>query len=123
MPKKKNGDEERLEIHIPKRVKMRMVANKMAASKRVQYVHTNVPEDKAFLTIDGRRIRNLMELVELLESMDDHAYCHHANSGRNDFSNWIRDVMGYRDLAESMMGKDRLGAEVEVLKHIVKGLV
>ena len=116
MPKIKNGDEERLEIHIPTR-------RKLAPKRVMPYVHTNVPENRAFLTIDGRRIRNLMELADMLDQMDDHAFRHHANCERNDFSNWIKDVMGDSALAESIRDKDRRGTQVEVLKRIVKGLM
>ena len=113
MPKKK--DDERLEIHIPRREKRRL-------AQPVRYVFTDVPEGKAFLTLDGRRLRNLLELADALDHMDERVFRHHANGERNDFSNWIRDVMGEQALADSVRGKDLRGVQIEVLKHIVKQL-
>lgn len=120
--KKENKDG--LEIIIPHtpRKRERQRAMHTAPRKTMSYVHTNVPRDKAFLTIDGRHILNLLELTTILEQMDDHAFAYHANTEKNDFSNWIRDVMGNTILAETIRDKSRQETQIEVLKHIVKEL-
>lgn len=120
----KKGSREGLEILIPRTQRKREQRRgmHMAPRKAAPYVHTNVPRDKAFLTIDGRHILNLLELVTILEQMDDHAFQYHANAEKNDFSNWIRDVMDNMALAERIRNKDRQETQIEVLKHIVKEL-
>lgn len=131
MPKRSSiTKKEGLEINIPARQHKRKpgqnhanYANHASHRKVVPYVQTNVPEDRAFLTLNGRHIRNLVELAAMLEQMDDHVFHYHAGERKNDFSNWIRDVMGYEQLADAIHNKDRVHAQVEVLKFVVKRLI
>ena len=63
----------------------------------------NVPEDKAFWLCDGRVLRNLNDLSEALKNMDKGVFDHHVNNEKNDFSSWIRDVVGDDRLAKGLM--------------------
>jgi hypothetical protein len=112
---KREKRREDLEITIPRRLRKER-------PRAIPYVDSYVPRGKEFLAVDGRRIRNLAELAEALDLMDDHAFRYHANGERNDFSNWIRDVMGLPGLAGRLQDKDRRGAEIELLKHIINAL-
>lgn len=120
MPKKEMK-EEGLEIHIPR--KERKLRTRQEHKLSAPHVHTNVPRDKLFLTIDGRHIYNLVHLVGVLEQMDDHTFRYHANAEKNDFSNWIKDVMGNAQLAERLKNKDRKDTQIEILRYIVKELI
>ncbi len=78
-------------------------------------------EDKAFVLKDGRLLKNLKELADALEHMSEDVFSHHVNSGRNDFSNWVRDVLNESELAEDLQAIDgQLHAQIAVLKHIAK---
>lgn len=44
-------------------------------------------------------IKNLKELADALEFMDEAAFSCHVNSQKNDFYNWISEVFSNRDLA------------------------
>lgn len=57
----------------------------------------NVKPEYYFITKDGQKIRNISQLQKLLLTMSDDVFDHHTKQGRNDFSNWIRDV--YKDKA------------------------
>ena len=63
----------------------------------------DVPEDKTFVMPDGTRIKNLEELRDELRFMNNDVFSHHVNNEKNDFANWIRDVIGDTELAERMM--------------------
>ncbi len=117
--KKKNYEEETLEIHIPRMAKHR-VRPRPPEHQKIEYIHTNVPEGKAFFTNDGKRIHNLTELASTLEHMEDHVFTYHVNAERNDFSNWIHDVMGQKQLAEAIRKKDKDHIRLEILGHVVK---
>lgn len=58
--------------------------------------------EQCFWTTDGKIIANLVELRDTLAGMTDEVFSYHVNSERNDFSNWIADVLDDRDLAQSI---------------------
>lgn len=62
----------------------------------------NVPDQYVFWCHDGRMIRSIRELKEALEFMSDEAYAYHANREKNDFSNWIKDIIGDEKLARDL---------------------
>ena len=62
----------------------------------------NVPEEKIFWSHDGQIFRNLKELAQGLNNMNDETYMYHVNGNRNDFTNWIRDVVGDQEMANDL---------------------
>ena len=58
--------------------------------------------EKRFWLRTGRILANLTELAQALEQMNDDTFCHHVNSERNDFSNWITDVLGQAKLGAAV---------------------
>jgi hypothetical protein len=61
---------------------------KQETDKRI----VDVPAEYAFWCNDGRIIKNMRELKEALEQMDDTIYVYHANAEKNDFSTWAKDM-------------------------------
>ncbi len=64
----------------------------------------DAPEDKVFWVNGGQVLRNLKELGEALNTMSDEAYTYHANGQKNDFIQWVRDVIGDDKLAGKLKG-------------------
>lgn len=66
-----------------------------------------------FYTADGSTIRSLEELPEALKRMDDDTYLRHVEEEKNDFSNWVRDVLELpqlsRDLEEAANRNTSIG--------------
>ena len=62
----------------------------------------NVPDDKVFWVHDGPVLRNVKDLCDYLPSMSDDTFNHHVSPERNDFSNWIKDVVGDKQLANEI---------------------
>ena len=62
----------------------------------------NIEGDKRFFCQDGRIIQNLSELADCLNHMTEQVYHYHVTSDNNDFSNWIRDVLGDEKLASEL---------------------
>ncbi|MDO8567084.1 MAG: hypothetical protein Q7R57_00035 [Dehalococcoidales bacterium] len=59
----------------------------------------DVPEDKVFWVQGGMTLKNLADLEAALKTMSDDTFNFHLNINKNDFSNWVRDVIGDEKLA------------------------
>jgi hypothetical protein len=79
----------------------------------------DVPDEKHFWCQDGKVVKNLKELEEALNGMGDETFHYHASGGRNDFSNWIGDVVGDNKLANDLSkAKSRIQASKAVAQRI-----
>jgi hypothetical protein len=79
----------------------------------------DVPDDKRFWCHDNKIIKNLKELRKALIDMSDETFHYHSGEGRNDFSKWIRDVMGDDKLAEDFSKtRSRMQASQAVAQRI-----
>jgi len=79
----------------------------------------DVPDGKHFWCHDGKLIKNLGELEKALNDMSDETFHYHSSEGRNDFSNWIRDVVGDNKLAKDLSkAKSRIRASNAVAQRI-----
>jgi hypothetical protein len=79
----------------------------------------DVLDEKRFWCHDGKLTKNLGELGKALNEMSDETFHYHSSEGRNDFSNWIRDVVGDNKLANDLSkAKSRIQASKAVAKRI-----
>ncbi len=62
----------------------------------------NMPEDKIFWVNGGQVIRNMKELAEGLKNMPEETYTYHVNEQKNDFVNWVKDVIRDETLARDL---------------------
>lgn len=82
----------------------------------------NVPLEKCFWVNNGWIIRNLEELPIALDNMNDKTFNYHVNRNKNDFSNWIGDVIGDKILANALEKvRDRRDA-IKIVKGRIKQL-
>jgi hypothetical protein len=89
--------------------------SKEEASRRLG----DVPDGKHFWCQDGKVVKNLKELEKALNNMSDETFHYHSGEGRNDFSNWIRDVVGDNKLANDLSkAKSRIRAGNAVAQRI-----
>ena len=51
----------------------------------------------------GTSIKNLQELAEALEIMDNDAFKHHVTKEKNDFSNWVKDIIEDVELSNDLL--------------------
>ena len=61
----------------------------------------DVPEEYVFRFSDGHTLRNMKELEDSLKNMTEETYVSHANTEKNDFTNWVRDI-----IKDEMLAKD-----------------
>ena len=89
--------------------------SKEEASRRLG----DVPDGKHFWCHDGKLIKNVGELEKALNDMSDETFHYHSGEGRNDFSSWIRDVVGDDKLAKDLSkAKSRIQASKAVAQRI-----
>ena len=62
----------------------------------------DVPEDRVFWCNDGRIFRNMRDLSAGLASMSGETFAYHVNDEKNDFSNWLNDVVEDEKLAKDL---------------------
>ena len=63
----------------------------------------NVPDEYVFRCCDGRILTNMLELGDALGSMSDEIFAFHVNQGKNDFTNWVRDIIRDDGLAGDLL--------------------
>ena len=61
-----------------------------------------VPEEYVFRCNDGRVMRDIKELAQALNDMSDETFAYHVNETKNDFGNWVQDVIGDKALASNL---------------------
>ena len=82
------------------------------------------PEEHHFVVADGRKLKNIIELADALETMSEEIFRHHVNEARNDFSTWVKDVFYDHSLAEDISrAKNRLETQIAILRRLVKELM
>ena len=83
---------------------------------------SNVPEDKVFWVCDGKVLRNLQELSTALAGMSEETFKYHLNKDKNDFKNWILDVIGDKKLAADISKAMTRGALIKKLNRRISQL-
>ena len=82
-----------------------------------------MPESKRFVLSDGKVICSVKELALEIENMGDDVFYYHVNEHKNDFSNWLRDVVDLEELAEALKDtKVKIDFQLKLLTYIVKHL-
>ena len=70
--------------------------------QEAQRVLANVPEEYVFRSCTGYILHNMKELREELQTMPNESYAFHVNMEKNDFFNWVRDIIKDDRLAKDL---------------------
>ena len=97
---------------------MVLLRRKTTASKKAS-VAIEAPPAQCFWVHNGPVLKNIAELRLALERMNDAQFAHHVNSGKNDFTKWIVDVLHLTTLAHDLHKAMTRKAAIKVLeKHL-----
>ena len=89
---------------MAKKVKSQAKPKRQTIPKeRAQKFLAKVPEEHIFWCYDGTTFRDMKELAEGLAAISDDVFAHHVNSEKNDFCNWVRDVIEDDELASELV--------------------
>lgn len=73
--------------------------------------------DKHFILKSGERVASLKELMEKLDSMSEEVFRAHVTENKNDFANWIKDVLEQKRLSEEVQPKKEKEELLALLKE------
>jgi len=101
---------------------------KILLPEDVNLILMDVTPNQHFNLHMGTSIKNLQELAEALEIMDDDAFKHHVTKDKNDFSNWVKNVIYDVDLSKDLFNAksrkkafDVVSQRIEQLKKLRSG--
>src|SRR3989338_4102531 len=84
------------------------------------------PEDKAFFLVGGKVLCTEEDLARAFAEMSDEQFSSHHNHEKNDFYNWVSQVIGDSRLAHDLAlaktretSRKKAEARVQMLKNIV----
>ncbi|MDP7115675.1 MAG: hypothetical protein QF632_04995 [Candidatus Woesearchaeota archaeon] len=61
-----------------------------------------VKPEHEFILRTGVTIKSLEDLSRILKKMDEEVFSHHVNDTKNDFKNWINDIVKDEQLADTL---------------------
>ncbi len=62
----------------------------------------DVQPQYSFWVCDGKVLKNMQELQSALRQMSSETYSCHANNEKNDFANWVNDILSDANLAQKL---------------------
>ena len=83
---------------------------------------SDVASEQCFWINNGPILKNLEELANVLPEISDDTFQHHVNNEKNDFSNWIRDVVGDQQLANDLLSSKSKSSAAKKVRSRVNSL-
>ena len=78
----------------------------------------NVKPEEYFYMQNGVVLKNLHDLIDILEVIDEETYNFHVRNNKNDFSDWIRHIFKNNNLADSIKDAKTKLEIIEILEKI-----
>lgn len=75
----------------------------MATKEEAKKYLCDVAPEQCFWVNNGPILKNLEELANYFPEISDEMFNYHVSSEKNDFSNWVRDVIGDAKLANDLL--------------------
>ena len=72
------------------------------ATKPAKKRLARVPDQYVFYCCDGSVYQDMADLASGLLDMTDETYAYHSNAEKQDFCNWVRDIIEDIELAEDL---------------------
>jgi hypothetical protein len=63
----------------------------------------NVEGSMCFWVSNGAVLKNLNDLRDALNNMNDETFTHHVSDEKNDFAKWVEEVLQDSDLAKKLL--------------------
>lgn len=94
----------------------------MATKEEAKRYLCNAAPEQCFWVNNGPILRNIEELASYLPDMPNEAFQHHVNNEKNDFSSWIKDVIGDGKLANEILSSKSKDSAVKKIRNRLNSL-
>ncbi len=98
------------------------ITNKILFPKDTDTILMDVVPKHEFNIYMGPSIKNLQELADALEIMDEDIFEHHVTKDRNDFSNWVNNIICDTELSKELLNAKTKEKTFEAVSQRVKQL-
>jgi hypothetical protein len=89
--------------------------------KRELKILKDVSPEEYFVLVTGTPLKNIKELIDALDYMDNWVFEHHVSSGRNDFAEWVKWSLQEHELADILHELRTLHeTQNAILKYLVR---
>jgi hypothetical protein len=86
-------------------------------------IKREAPSENYFVLCNGKPVKNIRELADVMDEIEDHVFNYHVRPEHNDFAAWAKDVFQDVELAEKLAGvNDKEHLQLVVYKHIIHKL-
>lgn len=86
-----------------------------------KYLSDASPE-QCFWVNNGPVLKNIEELANYAPNMPNETFQHHVSNDKNDFSSWIKDVIGDRKLADELLSSKSRDSAVKKIRNRLNSL-
>lgn len=101
----------------PKKKVTKEVATKSVSAKKTKArVIKEAKPEQCFWVNNGPICKTHADLKKALNAMTKEQYAYHTKGGRNDFANWLTDVMGHHDCAARLKKSRTQAGAVKALE-------
>ncbi|MBS3095962.1 hypothetical protein J4480_00815 [Candidatus Woesearchaeota archaeon] len=82
----------------------------------------DVAPEQCFWVNNGPILKNMEELANTLPDMAEDTFRHHVNNEKNDFSSWVRDIIGDAKLANDLLSSKNRDSALKKVRGRVNSL-
>ena len=82
----------------------------------------DVAPEQCFWVNNGPILKNMEELANALPDMAEDTFRHHVNNEKNDFSSWVRDIIGDANLANDLLSSKNRDSALKKVRGRVNSL-
>jgi len=93
-----------------------------ATQVNVKKVMGDCAPENSFWLVSGTIVRNLHELANTIETLNEWNFVYHCNKEHNDFANWIRNVFEDPYLADELNKEYSQQGTVDKIRNRLKEL-
>jgi hypothetical protein len=92
----------------------------MVAPEQAKLILAQVDEEHHFRLHLGTDLGSLKNLAEAMDIISNDSFSHHVTKEKNDFAQWVNDVIGDKELAKGMY---KVKSKKRMLKTLNKRIV